>query len=105
MKTGSQLVLVSPTDFGRLKRGEKTSGCWSFALRREMGRTHLVVRGSGGAVGHSWFDIPHFVVEQKMMRGIAQRAPRTRGREITEALNRHPSGRRSRRLGKVSQST
>ncbi|GAT12547.1 MULTISPECIES: hypothetical protein [Mycobacteriaceae] len=78
VKPRSHLVLVSPADFERLQRGEKASGCWSFVLRPEVGRTRLIVRGSGGAVGHSWFDIPHFVMEQKMMRGIAQRTQRTR---------------------------
>ncbi|HUO37979.1 MAG TPA: hypothetical protein VMU34_09145, partial [Mycobacterium sp.] len=34
----------------------------------------LVVRGSGGAVGNATFDIPHFVMEQKMLRGIGDRA-------------------------------
>lgn len=79
VETGSHLVLVSPADFGRLQRGEKASGYWCFVLCPEIGRTRLIVRGSGGTVGHAWFDIPHFVMEQKMMRGIAQRSQRTRG--------------------------
>ncbi|MEW5812920.1 MAG: hypothetical protein AB1925_26140 [Actinomycetota bacterium] len=78
VEPGSHLVLVSPDDYERLERGEKASGCWSFVLRRERDWTRLLVRGSGGAVGHFWFDIPHFVMEQKMMRGIAARARRTR---------------------------
>ncbi|UXA14691.1 hypothetical protein KXD97_13520 [Mycobacterium sp. SMC-8] len=78
----SHLVLVSPADYELIKRGEKASGCWSFILHREVGRTRLLARGSGGAVGHFWFDIPHFVMEQKMMRGIRQRAERSRRQEI-----------------------
>lgn len=87
----SHLVLVSPDDYERLQRGEKASGCWSFALRREIGWTRLVVRGSGGVVGHFWFDIPHFVMEQKMMRGIALRAQRARRAAIAAGVKRHPS--------------
>lgn len=87
----SHLVLVSPGDYERLQRGEKAAGCWSFVLRREVGWTRLLARGSGRAVGHFWFDIPHFVMEQKMMRGIASRAQRSRQGELADAIQRHPS--------------
>lgn len=72
------LVLVSPADFERIRRGEPAGGCWSFVLRPGPGWTRLLVRGSGNPVGHFWFDIPHFIMEQKMMRGIARRAQHTR---------------------------
>lgn len=101
----SHLVLVSPNDFARLQRGEKASGCWSFVLHRDIGWTRLLVRGRGGAIGHWWFDIPHFVMEQKMMRGIARRAQQSRRREIAEAIRRHPSTPGTRRVGRVSQAT
>jgi hypothetical protein len=39
-----------------------------------MARDEMMVRGSGVAVGHALFDIPHFVMEQGMMRGIRHRA-------------------------------
>jgi hypothetical protein len=74
----AHLVLVSPDDFTRVRRGENASGAWSFQLRHERGWTRLIVRGGGGAVGHAAFDIPHFVMEQKMMRGIRDRAEQTR---------------------------
>lgn len=74
VEPGSHLVLVSPADYERLQHGQKASGCWSFVLRREQNWTRLLVRGSGRPVGHLWFDIPHFVMEQKMMRGIRDRA-------------------------------
>lgn len=79
----SHLVLTSPDDFARLQRGEKASGAWGFYLRRRDGGTRLIIRGCGGAVGHPAFDIPHFVMEQKMMRGIRDRAERMRRDEIT----------------------
>lgn len=90
----SYLVLVSAADFDRLSRGEKASGVWAFYLRRENGWTRLLVRGSGGAVGHAVFDIPSFVVmEQKMMRGIRDRAQKTH-RDETEDLLATPVRRR-----------
>lgn len=83
----SHLVLMSPDDSTRVQRGEKASGVWSFHVRPQSGWTRLVVRGSGGAVGHAAFDIPHFVMEQKMMRGLRDRAEQTR-RDQTLALIR-----------------
>lgn len=70
----SHLVLVSADDFGRLQQGEKARGAWAFCLRAENGRTRLLARGSGGAVGCAVFDLPHFVMEQRMLRGIRDRA-------------------------------
>lgn len=78
VEPGSHLVLMSPPDFERVQRGEKASGAWALYLRRKYGWTRLLARGSGGAVGHASFDIPHFIMEQKMMRGIRDRAQRTR---------------------------
>ena len=57
VKAKSHLVLMSPDDFRRVQRGEKASGAWTFYLRRQIGWTRLIIRGSGGAVGHSLFDI------------------------------------------------
>ena len=90
VKPNSHLVLMSPDDFERVLRGEKASGGWGFYLRRENGWTWLLVRGSGGAVGHAVFDIPHFVMEQKMMRGMRDRAQeafrnQVRGTDSVEA--------------------
>ncbi|WP_197416184.1 hypothetical protein [Mycobacterium sp. GA-1199] len=68
------LALVSVEDFARLQRGEKAGGAWVFHLRRTGSWTRLLVRGSGGAAGHALFDIVHFVMEQKMLRGIRDRA-------------------------------
>jgi len=70
----SYLMLMSPADFTRMQRGEKATGGWSFHLRPTAGGTRLLIRGSGGAVGQPFFDIPHFIMEQKMMRGIRDRA-------------------------------
>ena len=79
---GSHLVLMSPDDFERVQQGDKASGAWGFHLRRNDGWTRLIARGSGGAVGHVSFDVAHFVMEQKMMRGIRDRAQQTRRDQV-----------------------
>jgi hypothetical protein len=69
------LVLVSPVDWARVQRGERATGAWGFVLEpRGEFRTRLLVRSSGGAVGTHLFDGLHFVMEQKMMRGLRDRA-------------------------------
>jgi hypothetical protein len=92
VKSGAYLVLMSADDFDRVQRGEKASGAWSFHLRQEAGWTRLLVRGSGGAVGHAVFDIPHFVMEQKMMRGIRNRAEQTRRDQTAAFIREHVDG-------------
>lgn len=88
VKPSSHLVLVSPTNYERVRRGENASGCWAFVLLEHAGRTRLLARGSGGFVGHFWFDIPHFVMERKMLRGIARRARAGRRRDAPHVSSR-----------------
>jgi hypothetical protein len=77
---GTALALVSPPDFDRLCEGRKATGAWCFVLRETAdGTTRLLVRGSGGAVGHATFDVVHFVMERAMMRGIRRRVEARRG--------------------------
>jgi hypothetical protein len=68
------LVLVSKADFERIQRGERAGGSWAFHLCPVEGGTRLLVRGSGGAVGHAIFDVLHFIMERKMLKGIRRRA-------------------------------
>ncbi|MDV3133777.1 hypothetical protein [Mycobacterium sp. 29Ha] len=82
----SHLVLVSPADFERVQRGEKATGAWSFCLRPQKAWTRLLVRGSGGAVGHPAFDVVHFLMEQKMMRGLRERAERERRGDVEDDM-------------------
>jgi len=68
-------AMVSPVDWDAIARGDRATGAWTFVLEPVPdGRTRLLARGSGGAVGTFVFDVAHFVMEQKMMRGIKQRA-------------------------------
>lgn len=76
VQPASHLVLVSATDYRRLQRGQRAAGAWAFILRPDGAGSRLLARGSGGAVGHFWFDVPHFVMEQKMLHGIACRVHR-----------------------------
>lgn len=84
----SHLVLMSPADFERVQRGEKASGAWGFYLRRDDEWTRLLARSSGGVVGHAVFDIAHFVMEQKMLRGIRDRAQAAYRDEIAAYVRR-----------------
>lgn len=70
----SHLVLMSRADFERVQRGEKAVASWAFYLRPQNGATRLLARGTGGVAGMAFFDIPHFVMERGMLRGIGKRA-------------------------------
>jgi hypothetical protein len=71
------LAMVSPADYDRIDTGRRASGAWTFVLEpAPANRTRLIARGSGGAVGTPLFDVAHFVMEQKMLRGIKERAER-----------------------------
>ncbi len=80
----SHLVMMSSADFERVQRGEKASGAWAFCLQRQNAWTRLLVRSTGGAVGNPAFDVAHFVMEQKMMRGIRDRAQGQRRADIED---------------------
>jgi hypothetical protein len=74
---GRVLAMVSPPDYDRIVAGGRAQGAWTFVLEPAPdGTTRLIARGSGGAVGSFLFDVAHFVMEQKMMRGIKDRAER-----------------------------
>ncbi len=69
------LVMTSPDDFDRLERGERAHAAWGFFLVPNGERsTRFVVRSSGGPVGAHVFDGIHFLMEQRMMRGLRDRA-------------------------------
>ncbi len=68
-------VLVSPDDWERLERGEPRERRMELLPRRSAvpiapGSSSA---SSGGAVGTHLFDVLHFVMEQKMMRGLRAR--------------------------------
>ena len=66
---------MSPADWRRLQQGARASGAWSFFLAPKGDRrTRFIIRSSGGPVGTHVFDALHFLMEQKMMRGLRDRA-------------------------------
>ncbi|RDH78197.1 hypothetical protein DVS77_12720 [Mycolicibacterium moriokaense] len=87
VKPQSHLLLMSPADYDRVQHGQKASGLWGFHLLRDGRGTRLLVRGSGRPVGNPAFDIPHFVMEQKMMRGIRDRAQAGGREQVVELRN------------------
>jgi hypothetical protein len=70
------LYLVSPPDFRRVHSGANAFGSWAFHMRPHDRYTGPLARGCGGAAGHISLDVPHFVMEQKMLRGTRDRASR-----------------------------
>ncbi len=55
--------------------GDRASGAWAFFLQPHgTTSTRFIIRSSGGAVGTHLFDGLHFVMEQRMMRGLRDRA-------------------------------
>ncbi len=69
------LVLVSPGDWTRLQDGGRAKAAWGFFLRPVGEReTRFLVRSSGPPVGSPLFDVLHFVMEHRMMRGLRDRA-------------------------------
>ena len=69
------LVMTSPDDFDRLERGERAHAAWGFFLVPIGDQsTRFIVRSSGGPVGAHVFDGVHFLMEQRMMRGLRDRA-------------------------------
>lgn len=92
VEPGSHLVMVSRPDFACLQEGRKARGTWSFVLLPADGGVRLVARGCGGLAGHFWFDIPHFVMERRMMQGIRERAVNRRVKFLGSA----PARRRRR---------
>jgi len=77
LEPGRALVMVGPRDFDAIECGDKAAGSWGFFLEPiDDDHTRLIVRSSGGPVGTPLFDVIHFVMEQKMMRGIKDRAER-----------------------------
>jgi hypothetical protein len=75
VESEAALVPVSPADWDRLQQGARAAGAWSFFLVPSgYGRTRFIIRSSGGPVGSHVFDALHFLMEQKMMRGLRDRA-------------------------------
>ena len=74
-------VMVGGDDFNSIKAGEKAVGSWSIYLYPENAdSTWLIARSSGDeplgkqVLRYFTFEIPHFIMEQKMLRTIKELA-------------------------------
>lgn len=74
-------VMVGGDDFKRIQAGEKAVGSWSIALYPENAEsTWLIARSAGHEplgkriLLYFTFEIPHFIMEQKMLRTIKELA-------------------------------
>jgi hypothetical protein len=74
-------IMVNGDDFSRIKRGDKAIASWNIYLYPEDAEsTWLIARSSGDetlairALRYVTFEIPHFIMEQKMLRTIKELA-------------------------------
>ncbi|HSF40027.1 MAG TPA: hypothetical protein VLT87_09560 [Thermoanaerobaculia bacterium] len=80
LEPGRDMVLVTPDDYDSvITKGFAPNGTWAFLLDPVDERTtRLIVRSRSGPKADPFrflvFDPIHFVMEQKMMRGIRDRA-------------------------------
>lgn len=74
----SSFVMVSGEDYERIQNHKKAMGSWGIYLYPENAEsTWLIARSSGGdeslgvrVLRYFTFEIPHFIMEQKMLRTI-----------------------------------
>jgi len=71
-------VMVGGEDYKRILQGKKAQGAWSFYLYPESAKsTWLIARSAGGGfplgdriLRYLAFEIPHFIMERKMLKTI-----------------------------------
>lgn len=87
IKPDESFVMVSGADYERIVRGEPANGSWSIYLYPENGHsTWLIVRsafshrnrGVDKFLHYTFFEVPHFVMEQKMLRSIRELAEKNK---------------------------
>lgn len=73
------MILVSPDDYERVRAGEKIrGGTWGFILDPlPEGGTRLIMRSVASSLGPLW-ELPHFIMEQRMMTHLKQLVERER---------------------------
>ena len=80
--TNNSFIMVSGESYNKVKRGKKATGSWSFYLYPENSEsTWLIARSCGGdqsraerLLRYVFYEIPHFIMEQKMLRTIKRLA-------------------------------
>lgn len=79
-------VMVGGEDYKRIKDGKKAMGSWAFYLSPEgENQTWLMARSSAGDVNlankllrYFFFEVPHFIMERKMLVTIRKLAEKER---------------------------
>ncbi len=73
------LVMVSGENFERLVEGFPATEAWAFYLEPEGDGTWLIARSyyESGPVRYLFYEIPHFIMEQKMLETIRELAEKT----------------------------
>jgi hypothetical protein len=71
-------VMTGGSDYGRLQAGQKANGTWSFYLYPDKNGTWLIARSAYREnVGrYVAYELPHFIMEEKMLRTIRDLATR-----------------------------
>jgi hypothetical protein len=79
-------VMVGGDDYRRILRGERALGTWAIYLEPESeSSTWLIARSSGNyplfsrSVSYVFFEVPHFIMERKMLQTIGRLAETTNG--------------------------
>jgi hypothetical protein len=75
------VVMVGDKDYQRIMRGQKARGCWSFYLvPKNDESTWLIARSTedepigNRVLRYFGYEIPHFIMEQKMLKTIKRLA-------------------------------
>jgi hypothetical protein len=80
----NSIIMVSGEDYNRIKTGKKATGSWSFYLYPESPESTWLVARSCGAdqsggdrlLRYVFYEVPHFIMEQKMLRTIKKLSER-----------------------------
>jgi len=85
-------VMVGGEDYKRILQGGKAKGAWSFYLYPErVNSTWLIARSAGGGfplgeriLRYVTFEVPHFIMERKMLKTIKGLAEQHAGSRVSE---------------------
>lgn len=85
LKPYQSFVMVGGDDYARILKGERATGSWAFYLLPEgNNKTWLIARSSYGdmpaankVLRYFTYEVPHFIMERKMLITIRQLAEKT----------------------------
>lgn len=76
VETERAFVMTNGSDYQQLLHGKKAEELWAIYLHREKEGTWLIARSvyNDGFLRYVLYEIPHFIMEQKMLRSICDLA-------------------------------